>query len=60
MSKSNNQKKEWNNPTIQSIQITETMNNGLYNGNGNGFGHCKHGEVPGIGNGHDKYDGFCS
>ncbi len=54
----NNLKKEWCNPEIESLGINSTMNNGLNNGNANG--HCKHGEVPGIGLGHDKYDYMCS
>ncbi len=52
----NNLKKEWTKPEIESLEINDTMNNGLNNGNGNGYGHCNHNGIPGIGLGHDKYD----
>ncbi len=59
MKNSNNLKKEWIKPGVSSLQINETLNNGLFNGNGNGFGHCKH-DPNGNGNGHFKYDDMCS
>lgn len=57
-------KKEWKKPELEVLDINQTMgNNGQNNGNGNGFGHCKHNpNENGVknGNGHFKYDAFCS